>query len=164
MSKPPLDPPPTGRGRREKPGSSVVGGLRKNRNPPSSSSLPTSPSSPPEPSTSSLAGEDAGASDVVDVDATVLERKGVGVVDVVVAVVVELMAAVLLLAADELELEAVVELPDIMDIKVVVVELAMLASICIRVLEVGTGVVVATLPAVAPTPAMSDWAGGLAAP
>lgn len=153
ISKPPL----TGRGRRETPGSSVVGGLLKNRKPPSSSSSsPAVPSSPPEPSTSSLAGEDDGASE--DVEATVLERSGVAVVDVEVVV----MAAVLLLllaAEDAVELA----LPVIMDIRLEVVELAMLTSICIRVLDVGAGVVIAgPFTDVAAVLAASDcasWAG-----
>lgn len=152
MSKPPL-----GRGRLETVGPSVVGRLLKKRNPPSSSS--SSPTSPPDPSTSSLAGEDAGAAEVVD--ASVLDRSGVGVVDVVVV----LMAAVLLLLLllvlpDDTELAARVEFPLIMVISVVVVEFAMLASICMRVLEVGAVVVTAALPnVVAVAPAASDWAG-----
>jgi len=94
------------------------------------------------------------------VEASVLERSGVGVV----VVVVVLMAAVLLLLLleDEAALAAEVEFPVIIVISVALVEFAMLASICIRVLEVGAVVVMAAMPgvAVAVPPATSDWATG----
>jgi len=96
------------------------------------------------------------------VEASVLERSGVGVVVVVVVLIAAVL--LLLLLADDAALAAGVEFPVIMVISVALVELAMLASICIRVLEVGAVVVMAAFPdvavAVAVPPATSDWATG----